>query len=71
MGNKKGNSFQKSLKTINEVVEAKLAGMSAAEADAKRAEIHRIASTAGRAARGKPSKRARTRVSRRALRVHA
>ncbi len=45
MGNKKGKSFQKSLKTISEVVEARLADMPAAAADSKRAEIHRIAST--------------------------
>jgi len=50
MAAKKRVPFSKSLDTICEVVEERLGSMPAAEADAKRAEIHRIASRA----RGNP-----------------
>ena len=46
MAAKKRVPFSKSLDTICEIVEERLGSMPAAEADAKRAEIHRIASRA-------------------------
>jgi hypothetical protein len=71
MAGKKRGSVSKSLDVICGVVEEKLASMPAAEADAKRAEIHRIASRARRTVRGKPSKLAQTRGSRLSARVPA
>jgi len=53
MEKQKDKSFQKSLQTISEIVEARLASLPTAVADSKRAEIHRIASIANRTAREK------------------
>jgi hypothetical protein len=53
MRKQKDKSLRKSLQTISEIVEARLAEIPVAVADSKRTEIHRIATIAVRSAREK------------------
>jgi hypothetical protein len=64
-------SFQRSLKTIVDVVEGQLVKLPPDVADAKRDKIHQIASSAGHGGRGKLLKPSRTRASRPSARSRA
>ena len=63
--------FQKALKIIVDVVEGQLSKLPPEIADAKRKRINRIASSAGRPARGKLSKPSGTRANRLSTRSRA